>query len=52
VTLVSIAMDSMPIQACGAGNVDGDQEIALDEIVTAVNRALRGCATSGVDSLR
>jgi hypothetical protein len=44
VTLVSIALDSMPIEACGAGNPDGNRAIDLTEIVTAVNRALRGCA--------
>ena len=44
VTLVGIALESMSIQACGAGNVDGDQGIALNEIVTAVSRALGGCA--------
>jgi hypothetical protein len=43
VTLVGITFDAMSIDACRAGNADGDQEIALNEIVTAVNRALRGC---------
>ena len=46
VTLVSIALDSMPIEACGAGNSNGDGAIDLDEIITAVNRSLRGCAPS------
>ena len=49
VTMVGIALESMPIETCEAGNADGDQEIALNEIVTAVNRALGGCA-SGVSA--
>jgi hypothetical protein len=43
VTLVSIAEDSMSIDACEAGNANGDEQIALSEVVSAVNRALRGC---------
>jgi hypothetical protein len=43
VTLVGIALESMPIDTCEAGNTDGNREIALNEIVSAVNKALRGC---------
>jgi hypothetical protein len=46
VTLVSVALEATPIDACEAGNGDGNQEIALNEVVAAVNRALRGCASA------
>ncbi len=46
VTLVGIAFESMPIETCEAGNPDGNREIALNEIVTAVSSALRGCASA------
>jgi hypothetical protein len=46
VTMVGVALESMPIEACEAGNADGNQEIALNEIVAAVSTALRGCRAS------
>jgi hypothetical protein len=43
VTLVAIALGQMPIAVCEAGNIDGNQQITINELLTAVNRALRGC---------
>ena len=43
-TLVNIALERMPIGICEAGNADGNQQIAINEILTAVNRVLSGCA--------
>ncbi len=44
VTLVSIALEQAPIGMCAAGNVDGNQTIAISEILAAVDSALGGCA--------
>jgi hypothetical protein len=47
ITLVGVALESMPIDSCQAGNGDGNQAITLNEVVSAVNRALRGCRRNG-----
>jgi hypothetical protein len=41
--LVRIALGEAPISACPAGNVCGDGEITVVEILQAVNAALTGC---------
>ena len=43
VALVGIAQDRRSIDRCEAGNTDGNEQITIDEILTAVDRALRGC---------
>jgi hypothetical protein len=42
-TMVNIALGSLPVQQCMAGDVDGDGAVTVDEIVAAVNAALTGC---------
>jgi hypothetical protein len=42
--LVGIALERTPIGICEAGNADGNRMITINEILTAVNRALSGCA--------
>jgi len=42
--MVNIALGSAPLSACPAGDANGDGHITIDEILTAVNNALNGCA--------
>jgi hypothetical protein len=42
-TMVSIALGNAPIAACEVGDMNGDHQITIDEILTAVNNALNGC---------
>jgi hypothetical protein len=44
-TLVNIALGSLPISACMPGDLNHDNEITVNEILTAVNSALNGCVT-------
>ena len=46
VILVGIALEQEPIATCAAGNGDGDLQITVSEILSAVTRALGGCAPS------
>jgi hypothetical protein len=41
--MVNIALDTMPITACAAGDANHDGQITVDEIVRAVSAALNGC---------
>jgi hypothetical protein len=41
--MVNIALGSVDLSACKAGNANGDGQITVDEILTAVNNALNGC---------
>jgi hypothetical protein len=41
--MVNIALGNADLSACRAGDVDGDSQITVDEILTAVNNALNGC---------
>ena len=50
VTLVNIALNPTQLTACEAGDANGDQSIAVDEIVTAATNALYGCAAIHVGS--
>jgi hypothetical protein len=43
ITLVNIALGSLPVTNCPAGDVDHDGMIAINEIVAAVGNALNGC---------
>jgi hypothetical protein len=38
-----IALGSAEVSGCKAGDRDGDGQITVDEILTAVNNALNGC---------
>ena len=46
-TMVNIALGTFPVTNCLAGDPSGDGEITIDEITTAVNRALLGCSSRG-----
>jgi hypothetical protein len=41
--LVAIALGNEGIAACPAGDSNGDNQITVDEILAAVNKALNGC---------
>ena len=43
VTLVRIALGAAPLSSCAAGNPNGDGEITIAELITAVGYALSGC---------
>jgi len=43
ISLVNVALGSGVLANCEAGDGNGDQQITIDEIVTAVNNALGGC---------
>jgi hypothetical protein len=42
-TLVNIALGSVPVANCEAGDSNHDMHITVDEILSAVNNALNGC---------
>jgi hypothetical protein len=44
-TMVNIALGNADVDACLAGDAYHDGQIAIDEILTAVNNALNGCPT-------
>jgi hypothetical protein len=41
--MVNIALESAPVTACTAGDVNGDGQVTVDEILTAVGNNLSGC---------
>ena len=43
ITLVDIALGTLPVSACTAGDADHDGAFTVAEIVSAVNAALAGC---------
>jgi fibronectin-binding autotransporter adhesin len=43
ITMVSIALGDAPMAACEVGDMNGDHQITIDEILKAVNNALNGC---------
>lgn len=45
VTMVNIALGSAPVATCLAGDVNGDSHVTVNEVITAVNKALDGCPT-------
>jgi hypothetical protein len=46
-TMVNIALGNASVSECEAGDANGDTQITVDEILTAVNNALEGCAPAG-----
>jgi hypothetical protein len=42
--MVNIALGNADVSTCLAGDADHDNEITVDEILSAVNNALRGCS--------
>jgi len=42
--MVNIALGTLPLSECPAGDGNSDLEITIEEILTAVNNALGGCA--------
>jgi len=40
---VAIALESAPLATCPAFDANGDRAVTIEEITTAVNRALDGC---------
>jgi hypothetical protein len=42
-TLMDIALGNSPVRDCLAGDANGDGQVTVDEILTAVNNALSGC---------
>ena len=43
IKMVNIALGTLDISACEAGDINGDGTITVNEIISAVNRALMGC---------
>jgi len=41
--MVSIALENSELPACRADDADADGQIAINEIIMAVNKALNGC---------
>jgi hypothetical protein len=41
--MVNIALGNAPVSDCSAGDANSDGQIAVDEILAAVNHALNGC---------
>ena len=44
VTLVNIALGTAEVTECPAMDQDGDGQVAVNELIAAVNAALVGCA--------
>jgi hypothetical protein len=38
-----VALGTRPLSSCPSGDVNGDQMIAINELIGAVTRALNGC---------
>jgi len=43
VLMVNVALGNAGVSTCAAGDVNGDGQISVDEILQAVNNALEGC---------
>ena len=41
--MVNIALGNAQLSQCSTGDANGDHQITVDEILTAVNNALNGC---------
>jgi hypothetical protein len=46
--MVNIALGNTPVTACLVGDMNGDGEITIDEILKAVNNALNGCPAAQI----
>ncbi len=44
--VVNIALHEADVALCSAGDANHDQQVTVDEILTAVNNALNGCPTT------
>jgi len=44
--MVNVALGNSGTDACPAGDANHDHQITVDEILTAVDRALNGCVAS------
>jgi hypothetical protein len=44
--MVNIALGNAALMTCAAGDANHDNEITIDEILTAVRNALNGCAAA------
>jgi hypothetical protein len=42
-TMVNIALGSIDVSVRLAGDANADEEITVDDILTAINNALNGC---------
>jgi hypothetical protein len=45
--MVNIAVGNISLSECQAGDVNGDGQMTVDEILSAVTFALDGCPTTG-----
>ena len=45
--MVDIALGNADVATCRAGDANHDQQITVDEILSAVNNALEGCPPPG-----
>jgi len=45
VVLVNIDLGSTPLTSCPSGDIDGNEMITIDEVVTSVKNLLEGCPT-------
>jgi hypothetical protein len=43
-TMVNIALGTLLVSDCQIGDANNDQQITIDEILTAVDHALHGCS--------
>jgi hypothetical protein len=43
ITMVDIALGTKEFSTCTAGDVDGNGQITVNEIISGVNNALHGC---------
>jgi len=41
--MVNIALGSAPVQSCDPGDANGDGQVTVDEILSAVKNALSTC---------
>jgi hypothetical protein len=44
--MVNIALGNTAPGSCVAGDANGDEQISVDEILTAVNNSLNGCSSA------
>ncbi len=51
ITTANIALGMEPLASCRAGDENGDNEITVNEIITAANNLISGCSTSVADAV-
>jgi len=47
ITIVNVALETRPVSSRTAGDLNGDQMITINEIISAVAKALVGCTGGG-----